>query len=140
MLSKTVICLQTKYPFRKFIRTKFLARNLLKLNERSGFIHDTFPPESTQRLAQFLEEKPRSIYAGAFTFSKLFWTIFFAYVKVNVRFQKDSIVEMINLSFEGFDPTSDSLHIGNLLVMMGLLHAQRAGHQPIALIGGATGN
>lgn len=39
----------------------------------------------------------------------------------------------------GFDPTSDSLHIGNLLVMMGLLHAQRSGHQPIALIGGATG-
>jgi tyrosyl-tRNA synthetase len=39
----------------------------------------------------------------------------------------------------GFDPTSDSLHIGNLLVIMGLLHAQRAGHQPIAVIGGATG-
>lgn len=41
--------------------------------------------------------------------------------------------------YAGFDPTADSLHIGNLLVIMGLLHCQRAGHQPIALLGGATG-
>lgn len=41
--------------------------------------------------------------------------------------------------YAGFDPTADSLHIGNLLVLMGLLHCQRAGHHPIALIGGATG-
>lgn len=38
--------------------------------------------------------------------------------------------------YAGFDPTSDSLHIGNLLVLIGLLHAQRGKHQPIALIGG----
>lgn len=36
--------------------------------------------------------------------------------------------------YAGFDPTADSLHIGNLLVIMGLLHCQRAGHQPIALV------
>uniref|UniRef100_A0A182QLZ4 Tyrosine--tRNA ligase n=1 Tax=Anopheles farauti TaxID=69004 RepID=A0A182QLZ4_9DIPT len=41
--------------------------------------------------------------------------------------------------YAGFDPTADSLHVGNLLVLVGLLHAQRAGHQPIALVGGATG-
>lgn len=41
--------------------------------------------------------------------------------------------------YAGFDPTADSLHVGNLLVLMGLLHCQRAGHNPIALVGGATG-
>ena len=39
----------------------------------------------------------------------------------------------------GFDPTSDSLHIGSLLPIMILVHFQRAGHTPIALLGGATG-
>lgn len=39
----------------------------------------------------------------------------------------------------GFDPTADSLHIGNLATIMLLVHLQRAGHKPIALIGGATG-
>lgn len=41
--------------------------------------------------------------------------------------------------YVGFDPTSDSLGIGNLVTIMMLMHLQRAGHQPIALIGGATG-
>lgn len=36
--------------------------------------------------------------------------------------------------YAGFDPTADSLHIGNLLVIMGLIHCQRGGHQPIALV------
>jgi tyrosyl-tRNA synthetase len=39
----------------------------------------------------------------------------------------------------GFDPTADSLHIGSLATIMLLVHLQRAGHKPIALIGGATG-
>ena len=39
----------------------------------------------------------------------------------------------------GFDPTSDSLHIGSLVQIMILMHFQRAGHSPIVLIGGATG-
>ncbi|MFP4501862.1 MAG: tyrosine--tRNA ligase [Candidatus Hydrogenedentota bacterium] len=39
----------------------------------------------------------------------------------------------------GFDPTADSLHIGSLLPIMGLAHFQRAGHKPVALVGGATG-
>lgn len=39
----------------------------------------------------------------------------------------------------GFDPTADSLHIGSLVQILILMHYQRAGHQPIALVGGATG-
>jgi tyrosyl-tRNA synthetase len=39
----------------------------------------------------------------------------------------------------GFDPTADSLHIGNLATIMLLVHLQRAGHTPYALVGGATG-
>ncbi|KAM5173142.1 tyrosine--tRNA ligase, mitochondrial [Mantella aurantiaca] len=38
----------------------------------------------------------------------------------------------------GFDPTADSLHVGNLLAVMGLLHFHRSGHDAIAVIGGAT--
>ena len=39
----------------------------------------------------------------------------------------------------GFDPTADSLHIGNLVQIMTLVHFQKCGHKPIILIGGATG-
>jgi tyrosyl-tRNA synthetase len=39
----------------------------------------------------------------------------------------------------GFDPTADSLHVGHFLQMMVMAHMQRAGHRPIALIGGGTG-
>ena len=42
-------------------------------------------------------------------------------------------------AYLGFDPTADSLHIGHLVGVMTLLHFQRAGHQPVALVGGATG-
>lgn len=41
--------------------------------------------------------------------------------------------------YVGFDPTADSLHIGNLVQIMTLVHFQRCGHKPIALVGGATG-
>lgn len=39
----------------------------------------------------------------------------------------------------GFDPTADSLHVGHLTQIMTLIHFQRAGHKPFALVGGATG-
>lgn len=39
----------------------------------------------------------------------------------------------------GFDPTADSLHIGSLVQIMILMHFQRYGHKPYALVGGATG-
>ena len=38
----------------------------------------------------------------------------------------------------GFDPTADSLHVGHFIAMMFMAHMQRAGHRPIALIGGGT--
>lgn len=39
----------------------------------------------------------------------------------------------------GFDPTADSMHVGHLMQVMTLIHFQRAGHKPFALVGGATG-
>ncbi|HEY2893601.1 MAG TPA: tyrosine--tRNA ligase, partial [Pirellulales bacterium] len=41
--------------------------------------------------------------------------------------------------YAGFDPTADSLHVGSLMPLMILRRFQRAGHRPIALVGGATG-
>ena len=42
-------------------------------------------------------------------------------------------------AYIGFDPTAASLHVGNLMPIMGLVHLQRAGHHPIVLVGGGTG-
>lgn len=42
-------------------------------------------------------------------------------------------------AYIGFDPTASSLHVGNLIPIMGLVHLQRAGHHPIVLVGGGTG-
>ena len=41
--------------------------------------------------------------------------------------------------YQGFDPTATSLHTGNLVGIMALAHLQRAGHRPIAVVGGGTG-
>ncbi|MDO9156267.1 MAG: tyrosine--tRNA ligase, partial [Sediminibacterium sp.] len=46
--------------------------------------------------------------------------------------------EMVS-GYIGFDPTSDSLHIGSLVPILLLVHLQKAGHKPYALVGGATG-
>lgn len=45
----------------------------------------------------------------------------------------------ITTAYIGFDPTAESLHIGSLVPILLLLHIQKAGHKPIALVGGATG-
>ena len=45
----------------------------------------------------------------------------------------------ITSGYIGFDPTADSLHIGHLVQIMTLVHFQRCGHKPVALVGGATG-
>jgi tyrosyl-tRNA synthetase len=45
----------------------------------------------------------------------------------------------VTTGYIGFDPTADSLHIGHMVQVMLLVHFQRAGHVPVALIGGATG-
>lgn len=50
------------------------------------------------------------------------------------------LLETEKVSFYiGFDPTADSLHIGHFVQLMAMAHMQRAGHRPIALIGGGTG-
>ncbi len=41
--------------------------------------------------------------------------------------------------YAGFDPTADSLHVGNLVPVIGLIHLQRSGHRPVVLVGGGTG-
>lgn len=51
----------------------------------------------------------------------------------------DHLSETPRTIYIGFDPTGPSLHLGHLLPIMGLVHAQRAGHTPIALVGGGTG-
>ena len=51
----------------------------------------------------------------------------------------DHLSEEMRSAYIGFDPTSDSLHIGNLVPIMLLAHFQKCGHRPIVLIGGATG-
>jgi len=52
---------------------------------------------------------------------------------------EEELLKSPSAGYIGFDPTSDSLHIGSLVQIMTLVHFQRAGHSPIALIGGATG-
>ena len=49
------------------------------------------------------------------------------------------LLEEMPSAYVGFDPTADSLHIGNLVPIMLLAHFQRCGHRPVALVGGATG-
>ena len=51
----------------------------------------------------------------------------------------EHLAEAPRTVYVGFDPTGPSLHIGSMLQIMGLVHAQRAGHTPIALVGGGTG-
>jgi tyrosyl-tRNA synthetase len=52
---------------------------------------------------------------------------------------EDELNKGMASGYIGFDPTADSLHIGHLTQIMTLIHFQRAGHKPVALIGGATG-
>jgi tyrosyl-tRNA synthetase len=52
---------------------------------------------------------------------------------------KEQLSREMTHGYIGFDPTADSLHIGSLVPILLLVHLQRAGHKPIALIGGATG-
>jgi tyrosyl-tRNA synthetase len=52
---------------------------------------------------------------------------------------EDQLTREMTVGYVGFDPTADSLHIGNLVQIMTLVHFQACGHKPIALVGGATG-
>ncbi|MGZ5246205.1 MAG: tyrosine--tRNA ligase [Flavitalea sp.] len=52
---------------------------------------------------------------------------------------EEQLKKEMTTAYIGFDPTADSLHIGSLVPILLLVHLQKAGHQPIALVGGATG-
>lgn len=52
---------------------------------------------------------------------------------------EEQLLKEMTSAYVGIDPTADSLHIGHLVSVMMLKHFQRAGHRPIALVGGATG-
>ena len=52
---------------------------------------------------------------------------------------EEQLAKESTAGYVGFDPTADSLHIGNLVPVMLLLHWQMAGHKPVVLVGGATG-
>jgi tyrosyl-tRNA synthetase len=52
---------------------------------------------------------------------------------------KEQLARESTTGYIGFDPTADSLHIGSLVPILLLVHLQKAGHKPIALVGGATG-
>ena len=52
---------------------------------------------------------------------------------------EEKLNEGMTSGYIGFDPTADSLHVGHLTQIMTLIHFQRAGHKPYALVGGATG-
>ncbi len=52
---------------------------------------------------------------------------------------EEQLAKEMTTGYIGFDPTSDSLHIGSLVPILLLIHLQKAGHRPMALVGGATG-
>lgn len=52
---------------------------------------------------------------------------------------EDQFKKEMTTAYIGFDPTADSLHIGSLVPILLLVHLQKTGHKPIALVGGATG-
>ena len=52
---------------------------------------------------------------------------------------EDQLNKEVTSAYIGFDPTADSLHIGSLVPILLLVHLQKAGHKPVALVGGATG-
>lgn len=52
---------------------------------------------------------------------------------------EDLMKQEVVTGYIGFDPTADSLHIGSMVQIILLMHLQRAGHRPVALVGGATG-
>lgn len=52
---------------------------------------------------------------------------------------EEQLLKEMTTAYVGFDPTSDSLHIGNLVPIILLVHVAKCGHKPIALVGGATG-
>ena len=69
-------------------------------------------------------------------FHELTWR---GFVHSSTQGLEDALAKNAVIGYCGFDPTADSLHVGSLLPIMGLVHLQRCGHTPIAVAGGGTG-
>jgi tyrosyl-tRNA synthetase len=52
---------------------------------------------------------------------------------------EEQLLKEVTAAYIGFDPTADSLHIGSMVQIILLVHLKNFGHQPVALVGGATG-
>lgn len=103
----------------RFISTKPLT----SLYDR-GFVKEVFPSDARYCFLIFRQYRLRIV----------------KFILIRNRNRIEEIcTESPQHIYAGFDPTADSLHIGNLLVIIGLIHFQRAGHHPVALVGGATG-
>ena len=60
-------------------------------------------------------------------------------IQDSTPYLEERLAKEITTGYIGFDPTADSLHIGSLIPILILMHFRKAGHKPIALVGGATG-
>jgi hypothetical protein len=80
----------------------------------------------------------RGLLEAVTRFAPLFSFYFFLIIIIRKKTCSESFGSHVNSALQkaycGFDPTADSLHIGNLLGIIALLHFQASGHQPIALV------
>jgi tyrosyl-tRNA synthetase len=84
-----------------------------------------------------------------FDFVAYFWNIFMENLIAELKWRgliqdmipgtEEQLCKEPTTAYVGFDPTADSLHIGSLIPIILLVHLQKFGHKPIALVGGATG-
>lgn len=124
MLRSRIIEYALKRPqlIRQCIRltstAKFENRNILRLSER-GLISDIFPNKRFIKAASHQRAKNPNL-------------LFFSFYS-SLDLEKMLASRTVSV-YCGFDPTAPSLHAGNLLALMFLLHCQRAGHRPLVLV------
>ncbi len=91
-----------------------ISRNVLRTGRDRGLIQDIFPMEKDQQIVKYLaKNKARWCYGSLI---------------MSPKFLINSLVTY-RCVYAGFDPTADSLHVGNLLVLQALLHFRMAGHK-----------
>lgn len=128
-----LICLQ---PTLSRTFRQFATKPLTSIFDR-GFVKEVFPPDA--KLVFIVGSLCNScFFICKQSNSNLKFNPFSFWWKRRPKIEELSLNAPQHI-YAGFDPTADSLHIGNLLVIIGLLHFQRAGHHPVALIGGGTG-
>ncbi len=84
----------------------------------------------------FLQTKPRQKVLAMNLIKELTWRGMLQDIMPGTE---EQLNKEMTTAYVGFDPTADSLHIGSLVPILLLVHLQKAGHKPIALVGGATG-